>query len=435
MNRPRSPRPFPKRKPINLSRGAFRALAAALGVAALLGASSAAHAAWDNCTLVTADMHEQRHLSINTWTASEGLSATDEKGNLVNFPSRNILSLASGEESSRQTVHTGWTLKLRNGDTLFGSPAGVKGNYLLFDAPDIDENLAIPIKMIDAIVAPAAGGASSPTSPTRLPDAGAQDLVIFKNSGDKLQGTFDGLDAQSLQFQADGATKDTAIDLSTVQAIVFGGSRPPRTIPPLSVRISFASSTLTVPLAAQPPRQRESFTWSLAQASLTDALGAAHALPVSRINHMEIVGGRIVFLTEIDPDSETQISFIGSPWPFQVNKNVIGQELRVGRNSFARGIGVHTQSTLTYTLDGSFDTFTVRVGLDDSAEPLGAARASIVLDGKILWHADALKPGELSSPITLPVKGGRQLELHADPANHLDVQGRVDWIEPALLRD
>ena len=314
---------------------------------------------------------------------------------------------------------------------LHGSPAGVKGNYLLFDVPDIDDNLAIPVKIIEAIVGPSASAAAS----AHFPDAGAQDLVLFKNSGDKLQGTFDGLDHQSLQFQADGADKDTSIDLSTVQAIIFGGAKPPRSIPPLSVRVSFASSVFTIPLQAQAPRQRESFSWSLAQATLTDALGAPHAVPVSRINHMEVLGGRVVFLTEIDPDSEDQVSFIGSPWPFQINKNVVGQELRVGRNSFSHGIGVHTQSTLKYTLDGSFDTLTLRVGLDDSAEPLGAARASIVLDGKTLWHADALKPGELSSPITLPINGGRQLELHADPADHLDVQGRVDWIEPALLRE
>ena len=75
------------------------------------------------------------------------------------------------------------------------------------------------------------------------------------------------------------------------------------------------------------------------------------------------------------------------------------------------------------------------MGLDDSAAPLGTARASIVLNGHVLWKSDGLKPGELSPLITLPITGGGKLELHADPASHLDVQGRVDWIEPMLLRN
>jgi hypothetical protein len=95
---------------------------------------------------------------------------------------------------------------------------------------------------------------------------------------------------------------------------------------------------------------------------------------------------------------------------------------------------VHTQSTLVYELDGSFDTLSLRVGVDDSAAPNGEAKASVVLDGKPLWASKTIKAGELTEELSLPIKGGKRLELHADPAEHLDVQGRVDWVNVALQR-
>ena len=109
----------------------------------------------------------------------------------------------------------------------------------------------------------------------------------------------------------------------------------------------------------------------------------------------------MVYLTELDPAKEEQISFLGTKWPAQADKNVMGAPLRVGGVTFAKGIGVHTQSTLIYELDGSFDTLALRVGLDDSAAPQGEARASIILYGKTLWQSQTLKPGELSPQLDL----------------------------------
>src|SRR5262249_52745389 len=118
----------------------------------------------------------------------------------------------------------------------------------------------------------------------------------------------------------------------------------------------------------------------------------------------------------------------------QINKNVLGQPMTVNRTPYAKGIGVHTQSTLVYELDRSFDTLNLRVGLDDSAVPHGQAQASILLDGKILWQNKALKPGELSEELSPPIKNGKRLDLPADPASRFDIQGRVDWINVLLRR-
>ncbi len=405
----------------------FRRACIATLVAGWIGLSASARAGWDNATLTDYKFQNQQHLSINTWTA-DGLSATNETGNLVTIPTRDILTVSSGEETARQMVPGGWKLLLRNGDVIYGVPAGTSGDNLIFDAPDVDDGLSVPISRIVVLVAPASDNSGANL---RLPKAGDRDLLVFKAGADRLEGIFDSVNAQSIRFAAGSSDTPSSIDLARVQALVFGGAKPARKIPPLSVRLHFASSVLTVPVSGA----KESFSWTLAQATIKDVAGKAHTFPVGRITRVDVLGGRVVFLTELDPDSEEQVNFLNSTWPYQIDKNALGQPLSVGRTTFDHGIGVHTQSTLVYTLDGSFDTLSIRVGLDDSAAPLGLAKASIVLDGKTLWHDDLLKPGELSPPLSLPIKDGKRLELHADSAGRLDVQGRVDWITPALVRN
>jgi hypothetical protein len=59
---------------------------------------------------------------------------------------------------------------------------------------------------------------------------------------------------------------------------------------------------------------------------------------------------------------------------------------------------------------------------------------SVVLDGKVLWEKKGLKAGQISEVLKLPIKAGRKLELRALPAGKLDVQGRVDWVNIAIMR-
>jgi hypothetical protein len=416
-------------RPLNLSRDAFRHLAAALGLAALL--TTAARADW---TLQDCNFKQEEHLVVNTWTPAEGLSVTTQSGKLASVPTRDVLALTSGTKPVSDPATRGWRLMLQNGDVLYGDPMGLSGKSLLFKIPELDV-LAVPLKRVSTLSGPAYGAAAAQGKQTRVPNLPDHDLVIFRETGDRLEGLVTGIGETNIQLatEAGGATSTTDIALSKIATVVFGGAKPPRGIPPLAVRLSFTSgSVYTTPLDGQD----NPFNWTLSKVTVKDAAGREHSANSDRIVSAEIVGGRIVYLTELDPANEEQSSYLGTAWPAQFDKNVLGQPLRVARTTYARGIGVHTRSTLVYQLDGTFETLSLRVGLDDSAAPLGEARASIVLDGKTLWQNGdkPLKPGEISPELALPIKDGNRLELHADPTDRLDVQGRVDWINVALRR-
>jgi hypothetical protein len=163
-----------------------------------------------------------------------------------------------------------------------------------------------------------------------------------------------------------------------------------------------------------------------------------HKIPTDQLVSIEVLGGRRVSLTELDPTQDDQVSFMGTHWPTTLNKCVTNTPLMVAKTPYAHGIGVHTQSHLAYDLDGSFDTLTLRPALDDSAAPRGQADLTILLDGKVLWQKSSVAPtADLPEQLTLPIKGGHHLELLAAPPKDqagLDILGRVDWLDPALLR-
>ena len=415
-------------RPLNLSRDAFRHLAAALGLALL---TSAVHADW---SLQDCNFKPEDHFVINTWTPAEGLSVTMQSGKLATFSTRDILALTSGLKPVSDPASRGWRLALRNGDVLYGNAMGLSGKSLLFKIPELG-TLAVPLKRVSTLGNVAWGAASTGESRKRVPVVPDHDLVMFKETGDRLEGFVTGIDDEKLELTTDagGVQAVTPISLLKIDAIIFGGAKPPREIPQLSVRLSLRSgSVYTVPLEGQ----ENPFTWTLSKVTVKDAAGKEHSTNSDQIVSAEVLGGRIVFLPDLDFATEEQSSFLGTAWPAQFNRNILGQPLRVARTTYPRGIGVHTKSTLVYQLDGSFDTLALRVGLDDSAAPLGEAKASIVLDGKTLWQSGdkPLQPGAITDELALPIKGGKRLELRADPTDRLDVQGRVDWIGVALRR-
>src|SRR5689334_19633094 len=120
-------------RPMNLSRDAFRHLAAALGVA-LLGVS--ARADW---TLKNPEFKELPHLIINTWSPAEGLSVTNQAGKLETIPTREVLELSSGKTPISDPASQAWRLTLRNGDVLYGDASGISGKSLKFKTRDLGQ--------------------------------------------------------------------------------------------------------------------------------------------------------------------------------------------------------------------------------------------------------------------------------------------------------
>jgi len=408
-------------------------VSASVGIIFLL--QSIAHADW---TLVNSDFSTQSGLTVNTWDTGEGLSVTTDSGKLVKVDTRSVVSLTANRPSqSGAETTTGWRLSLRNGDVLNGEVAGISGQSLQFRTTEMG-TILVPLKIIATLTASHQDHATSPFSATPAAD---KDVVYMQN-GDSLGGFIVSLDQDKLQLSTSSTDNSTTdIQMRLVQRVYFSGITTPRTVPTLAARVTFVSgSVLTVPLTGDD--SQKGLAWSINDVTLKDPGGQDHKISADRISEIEILGGRVVYLSELDPTHEEQVSFMGTPWPMRVNENVMEQPLKVAKTNYPRGLGVHTRSLLSYDLGGNFATLKLRVGMDDSAAPRGEADLSIIGDGKILWQSKNIKAGQISPELALPITGVKLLELHADPsatgntggAQMIDVLGRVDWLNVALIR-
>ncbi len=391
----------------------------ALSAAAFL--ASTARADW---SLMTSDFSQQHPVTVNTWTAAEGLSVTGQNGKLNTLPTREVVLLSSDKKIAPPV---GWKLRLRNGDLVYGEPVAMSGQSITFKTPDLG-NVNLPLRSVAELSAASA-------RPTRGSAGDAQHDFIKLKTGDTIEGILSSFAPGKLQIAVGADNTQTDIELARVDHISFGGVAAPRTVPPLSARFTFITGTiLTIPL-----EKPENFSWSISNVTFADPAGGdPHKTIADKLVSVEVLGGRIVFLSDIDPAKDEQSTYLGAKYPTQVNANVVGGPLRVGGTTYARGLGVHTQSTLSYDLDGTFEALTFRPAIDDAAAPQGEANLSVSLDGKVVWHLDNLKPvaphGAAPDVVTLPINGVRKLELHAESPGKMDVLGRVDWLNIALTR-
>ena len=361
-------------------------------------------------TLMKSDLGKQGKINVNEWT-KEGLSFTDESGKVVTMAMREAGELVNDRPEGKSTA--GWRMKLRNGDMLLGEPGAMKGQNVVFTVAELGA-IEVPIKVMGVLATKDAKGTAA---------AGADKDTLRLKNGDVLEGIFASMDETKVQMQGDQGNTD--VELERVERLTLGGAAVGRGIPALGWRVRFSTGTVLT---------TTSLTWTINDITIKDPAGLERKCSADQIASVEVVGGGLMWLTELDPAKEEATSYFGTKWPMVMNKNVVGTALKVNNHVYTRGIGVHTRSVLTYDLDGTFRTLTMKCGMDDTAAPYGQANVAVVADGKVLWEAKGIKAGQAMGALTLPVTGVKHLELRAEPASRMDVLGRVDWVEAALHR-
>ena len=132
--------------------------------------------------------------------------------------------------------------------------------------------------------------------------------------------------------------------------------------------------------------------------------------------------------------------YLGSDqkYPARMDANVRGEPIRFKDRVYARGIGVHSYSRLSFPLDGkTYAAFRTRYAIDpppDVNQSVVDVTVRVKVDNKVVHEQAHVRTGTLSPVVTLDVAGARLLTLEVDYGDHLDSGDHLDWIEPALLK-
>jgi hypothetical protein len=165
------------------------------------------------------------------------------------------------------------------------------------------------------------------------------------------------------------------------------------------------------------------------------AAGPVLAVPAARIERIEVVGGSVVHLSDLEPAEVEETPWLGSrTWPHRRDLCVAGTPLRVRGTTYSRGLGTHSRCRLVYDLAGGFRRFRAVLALDDTAPARAAAIVRVLVDGEPGTDERTLRAGEPPIPVDVDVEGARRLTLVVDFGEFGDIGDRVDWCDARLVR-
>ena len=122
------------------------------------------------------------------------------------------------------------------------------------------------------------------------------------------------------------------------------------------------------------------------------------------------------------------------PWPYRADRNVTGGLLRCGGRLYLKGLGMHSQSQLTYALDPSYRRFEAELGIDDSTSGGGSVQFRVLLDGREKFASKTVRGGAPPATVSVDLSGAKTLELLIDYADRGDVLDRADWLNARLVK-
>lgn len=142
------------------------------------------------------------------------------------------------------------------------------------------------------------------------------------------------------------------------------------------------------------------------------------------------------FVSDLSPASSEHKPIVTFHRPFQKDRNVSGGLLTLSYPSiktFEKGIGVASNSLLTYRLNKQFQVLCTTIGIDQ--ETAGRGNCIFVVRGDDKELARVSKRGtDLAEKLHLNMEGIQILELIVEAGDDLDLADHANWCDLCLIR-
>lgn len=158
-------------------------------------------------------------------------------------------------------------------------------------------------------------------------------------------------------------------------------------------------------------------------------------IPAQRVREITSHNGRMTHLSDLEPAAVEQVPYFGRVRPYQRDRGITGGGLRIGDESYAKGLAVHSRTVLTYAIDGAFSQFQATIGFDPAAGKQGRVACRVLGDGRELFADADLRADEPPAVLDLSVAGVSTLVLEVDFGEAEDAGDDVVWGRPRLYRE
>jgi hypothetical protein len=110
-----------------------------------------------------------------------------------------------------------------------------------------------------------------------------------------------------------------------------------------------------------------------------------------------------------------------------------GRTINLNGVTYAKGLGVHATSDITYALNGQYTAFLCDIGVDDEVGSGGSLVFQAWLDGVLAYHSGTMTGASATKSINLNVSGKTTLRLVVSNAGDGNAYDHGDWAGARLL--
>jgi len=316
---------------------------------------------------------------------------------------------------------------LRGGDRIAGSLLPGKDEYVEITSP-----LAGPQSFhVDDLEEIRFEKAWRETREKPVYEAGEQDFDLFTYTHlDRLEGTFLRVSARDIVAHTRWSDEQ-AIDFGKLLAIRFADAPAPKVPEGRLAEVRLVDGSRITAKAIRSDGKRMTATTlrdEEFEVALTDLLSV----------HQK--GGRFVYLSDLTAKETEIVPWIGEAYAWdrpRIDLSFLDRPIQVGGETYQKGIGVISGTSLTYTLDGTYRLFTARIAVDDAAGDEGDVVFEVLVDGKSKYKSDVARRLETGgTPARIPaidLSGAKELTLRVLYVDDF-VMDFANWIEPMLVK-
>ena len=366
----------------------------------------------------------------------------NENGMSVNLGMTDVLAV---EISAAKTVppQDPQVLSLNDGSRLHGSAIVRSAKELTIESPGLGR-VSVDSRQVQSVRLQSDNPAYRAQWATFLQRESEKDLlVVAKRDGtglDFLAGVVTSIGAEKIEFLLDG--ENVPVPSTRVYGVVFAkaaaeGSEQAGT--KSTIRVTSVSGDL---LAAK------SVSLENEKLQIESAWGQSLTVPLEQIQKIDLSGGRVQFLSDLEPleerfdgvdlegdllsgltDKEQQKLLFGPRRDTTMERH---SKIRLRSREYSRGLCIHSRTEISWALDQQYSSLDCIAGIDDEVAFNGLYKVGLKISGddRVLFEQIIATTDEPIS-LHLPVDGVSTLTILVDFG---DKDSTCDWLDLADAR-
>jgi hypothetical protein len=323
----------------------------------------------------------------------------------------------------------GAQIVLADGGTIVADGVRIEAEQVRGHSPSLGA-FELPLELVAGIILqPPADRATLDAWTARIAAASGQTDRLLLDNGDELTGSVAGLTDKVVPLESDAGKVEVGAD--KVAAIIFNPTlvhRSRTSGPRMLLGFADGSRLAAVELVAD-----------ATGAAIKLAGGAGLKAETDEIVALQPLGGKVVYVSDLKPLSYRHLPYLQLEWPYHSDRNVLGGWLRAGGKAFAKGLGMHSPSRITYDLDRPYRRFDAELAIDEEAGDRGSVVFRVLVDdGRGAWSeraaSEIIRGGQAPVPISVELTGAKRLSLLVDYSDRADELDHADWLNARLVR-